>query len=144
MSGASRDRAPKDLQDLCKVSDFQHQIGVHRIEAADGRSTLWLEAERGARNPKGDVHGGALAALCDVAMARAVRSLNLDLWGLSTVSLTINYLEPANGDVVAHGRVVKNGGSLAFAEVEVMGEGGAVVLRASGVFRKIRVKSASS
>lgn len=136
------DGPPKDLQDLCKVSDFQRQIGVDRIEAGDGRSTLWLDSQRGARNPKGDVHGGALAALCDVAMARAVRSVNLDLWGLSTVSLTINYLEPASGNVVAHGRVVKNGGSLAFAEVEVTSESGANVLRASGVFRKIRKKVA--
>src|SRR5689334_22484727 len=109
--------AAADLQDLSKVSDFQRQIGVVRIEAGDGRSAVWLSAGTG-RNPKGDVHGGALAALCDVAMARAVRSANLDLWGLSTVSLTINYLEPADGDVVARGRVIKNGGSLAFAEVE--------------------------
>ena len=131
------------VQDLSNVSDFQRQIGVVRIEAGEGQSVVWLDAGIGARNPKGDVHGGALAALCDVAMARAVRSANLDLWGLSTVSLTINYLEPADGDVVARGRVIKDGGSLAFAEVEVASASGAIVLRASGVFRKIRKKAPS-
>lgn len=125
---------------MSKVSDFGRQIGVERIEAAEGRCTAWLAATKGAHNPKGDVHGGALAALCDMTMARAVRSANLDLWGLSTVSLTINYLEPVGGDVVAHARMTKNGGALAFADVEILSGDGARRLQATGVFRKIREK----
>jgi uncharacterized protein (TIGR00369 family) len=126
-----------DLTDLAKVSAFHRQIGVARIEAAEGHCKVFLDSQTGARNPKGDVHGGALAALCDTAMARAVRSCNLDLWGLSTVSLTINYLEPVGGDVVAQARVVKNGRSMAFAQVDVLADG-ATAVQASGVFRKIR------
>jgi uncharacterized protein (TIGR00369 family) len=123
--------------DLSKVSDFQRQIGVARIEAADGRCAVFLDAQTGARNPKGDVHGGALAALCDTAMARAVRSCNLDLWGLSTVSMTIHYLEPVRGDVVARARVVKNGQSMAFVQVDVLADD-VIAVQANGVFRKIR------
>ncbi|MDB5643088.1 MAG: thioesterase superfamily protein [Hyphomicrobiales bacterium] len=134
-------QSPDDPKDFSKVSDFQRQIGVVRVEAADGRCTVWLESRTDARNPKGDVHGGALAALCDVAMARAVRSANVELWGLSTVSMTINYLEPVGGDVVAHGTLVKNGGSLAFAEVVVLNADNVPALRGTGVFRKIRVKA---
>ncbi len=129
------------MKDVSKVSDFARQIGVVRIEAEDGRSRVWLESRQDARNPKGDVHGGALAAVCDVAMARAVRSANVELWGLSTVSMTINYLEPVGGDVVVHGTLVKNGGTLAFAEVVVLNEDGVAALRGTGVFRKIRVKA---
>ena len=129
------------VKDFSIVSDFARQIGVVRIEAEGGRSRVWLESRQDARNPKGDVHGGALAAVCDVAMARAVRSANVELWGLSTVSMTINYLEPVGGDVVAHGTLVKNGGTLAFAEVVVLNADGVAALRGSGVFRKIRVKA---
>lgn len=128
------------LENMSKVSDFGRQIGVDRIEAADGCCSAWLVSANGARNPKGDVHGGALAALCDMTMARAVRSANLELWGLSTVSLTINYLEPINGDVTAHARMTRNGGALAFAEVDVVSGDGARSLHATGVFRKIRQK----
>jgi uncharacterized protein (TIGR00369 family) len=130
----------QDLKGMSKVSDFARQIGVDRIEARDGRCSVWLDSKKGAHNPKGDVHGGALAALCDMAMARAVRSANLHLWGLSTVSLTINYLETVGGDVTAHARMTKNGGTLAFAEVEALSSDGACMLHATGVFRKIREK----
>lgn len=130
----------QDPTNMSKVSEFARQIGVERIEAGQGCCTVWLKSEKGARNPKGDAHGGALAALCDMALARAVRSANLDLWGLSTVSLTINYLEPVTGDVIAHARMTKNGGTLAFAEVELLSGEGARCLHATGVFRKIREK----
>jgi uncharacterized protein (TIGR00369 family) len=132
----------QDLKNMSLVSDFQRMIGVDRIEAAEGRCSVWLDSKKGAHNPKGDVHGGALAALCDMAMARAVRSANLELWGLSTVSLTINYLEPVGGDVTAHARMTKNGGTLAFAEVEILSGDGARSIHATGVFRKIREKRA--
>lgn len=127
------------LRDLSEISDFQRQIGIERIEAADGKCRIWLQPSL-ARNQKGDIHGGALAALCDTAMARAVRSANIELWGLSTVSMTIDYLEPAAGMVIAEACVSKNGGSLAFAKVNIVSQAGDLLIQASGVFRKIREK----
>jgi|LauGreDrversion4_2_1035121.scaffolds.fasta_scaffold32231_2 uncharacterized protein (TIGR00369 family) len=126
-------------RDLSEISDFQRQIGIERIEAADGSCRIWLQPDL-ARNAKGDIHGGALAALCDTAMARAVRSANLDIWGLSTVSMTIDYLAPAAGLVIAEASVTKNGSSLAFAKTNIISSAGTLLVQASGVFRKIREK----
>lgn len=128
-------------RDLSEISDFQRQIGIERIEAADGSCRIWLQPDF-ARNAKGDVHGGALAALCDTAMARAVRSANVDIWGLSTVSMTIDYLEPAAGLVIAEASVSKNGSSLAFAKTNILSPAGTLLVQASGVFRKIHEKRA--
>lgn len=132
-------KSGQPLRDLSEISDFQRQIGIERIEAADGRCRIWLQSSL-AHNAKGDIHGGALAALCDTAMARAVRSANIDFWGLSTVSMTIDYLEPATGTVIAEAFISKNGGSLAFAKVNIVSQTGNLLIHASGVFRKIREK----
>lgn len=72
------------------------------------------------------VHGGAIAALIDVAATAAawagVETVS-DLRG-STVSLTVDYLAPARGhDAVAEARVVKRGSRLCFSHVEVTAAG---------------------
>ncbi len=119
---------------------FQHHLGVETVEAADGRALLRMAFKAEFGNRKGDVHGGVLATLVDLAMSQAIRSLKPDLAGLSTINMTINYLEPASGNMTARGKAIKVGGSIGIAEATCETDDGVVVVQASGAFRMIRHK----
>jgi uncharacterized protein (TIGR00369 family) len=79
------------------------------------------------------VHGGAIAALLDVAATAAFwtgADLTRNPRG-TTIGFTVNFLAPARGvDLVADARVVQRGGSISVGEVSVEGPDGRAVARA--------------
>lgn len=125
-------------QELNYIGPHFRHIGVTQIEAADGRAEVTVSPLAETSNVRGDVHGGIIAAIMDIAVTRAVRAADPKIWGLATISLTVNYLEPGRGTLVARGRTVRSGKTIAIAEAEIQGEGGAPVARASAVLRVIR------
>ncbi|MCW5604226.1 MAG: PaaI family thioesterase, partial [Burkholderiales bacterium] len=107
-----------------------------KLEAlADGRSVIRLPFQRHFGNTRGEMHGGMVAGLADITMSQAVRSrLDRDA-DVATISLTLNYLAPARGELTCEGVAVGGGRSVAFAEAEVIDESGRSVCRASAVYR---------
>ena len=121
---------------------FQGHLGIETLETADGRSLLRFTHRPELGNRKGDVHGGVLATLVDLAMSQAIRSLKPELAGMSTISMTVNYLEPASGNLTARGRAVKVGGTIGIGEATCELDDGTIVANATGSFRMIRPKRA--
>jgi len=121
---------------------FQHHLGIETVEAADGKSLLRFTFEPEYGNRKGDVHGGVLATLADLAMSQAIRSLAADIAGMSTINMTVNYLDTASGNLVARGRIVKLGRTIGVGEATCEDAHGRVVIQATGAFRMIRHKKA--
>ncbi|MCX2934426.1 PaaI family thioesterase [Mycobacterium sp. CVI_P3] len=70
----------------------------------------------------GVFHGGVVAALVDTAGVGAVMAGHDYAKGSrsSTVSLALNYLSVAAGDLTARGHCVKRGGRIHFSEVVVL------------------------
>lgn len=54
---------------------------------------------------------------------------------VATISLTLNYLAPAHGELVCKGVVARGGRSVVFAEAEVRDERGKSVCRATATYR---------
>ncbi|MFO1190334.1 MAG: PaaI family thioesterase [Alphaproteobacteria bacterium] len=120
---------------------FNRFIGFKDTKIGPGQWLIELEAKPGMLNRKGDMHGGIIAAVLDSAMGNAVRTyLTADHAGISTISFSVNYLEPAHGSLVARGHVVRFGSTIATAEATVQDERGADVARATGIFRVIGVR----
>jgi len=117
---------------------FQDHLGIETVEMADGRTLLKMAFRPELGNRKGDVHGGVLATLCDLAMAQAIRSLQPELAGMSTINMTVNYLDTASGDIIARGRAVKVGSTIGIGEATCETADGRVVVQATGAFRMIR------
>lgn len=114
---------------------FHKLIGVTSVENADGKSEIKVEGSPDLGNRRGDVHGGALAAYMDIAMSRALHTAIPENASIATISMTINYLEPARGSLVAHGEVVRAGGTIGVVRGRVVDERGVTAAEASGVFR---------
>ena len=73
-------------------------------------------------NHRGTIQGGLLSTFVDFAMGRAIESDAEDGKDRATVSLTVDYLKPAQpGDwVEAHTRVERVGGTLSFADCSLV------------------------
>jgi len=123
---------------------FYEHLGLKLDALADGRSAMRLPFQKHFGNSRGEVHGGAVASLADAAMSQAVRSTVEIGAKIATISLTLNYLAPAHGELTCKGAVVKGGRSVAFAEAEVTDERGAAVCRATATYRLLPPVSRAS
>lgn len=121
---------------------FYRLIGLVVEEAAAGASLVRLEPTSETANSRGEVHGGALATMLDAALVNAARSVLAEGSGAATVNLSVNYLAPGIGTLVARGRVVRAGRSLVAAEASITDAAGAVVAQAIGTLRVIAPKGA--
>jgi len=88
----------------------------------DGRSQVRLRFQPHLGNSRGEVHGGTVAAIIDAAMSQAVRSLVDKEMGVATMTMNLNYLSPAKGEIM-------------FTEADVFGENGELACRASATYR---------
>ena len=84
-----------------------------------------------------EYHGGVIAALLDTAGAAAVWAGHDFNKGFkaSTVSMTVNYVGRAQGDLVAGARCVKRGRDVHFSEMQVTDPGGTLVATGLLVYR---------
>jgi uncharacterized protein (TIGR00369 family) len=93
-----------------------------------GTCVLEVELAKKHLQPFGKVHGGAIASVVDAAAFWAVFPQVEKGMGLTTVEMKLNYLAPAEkGKLVAQGRSIKMGKSLALGETYVRNGGGVLV-----------------
>lgn len=113
------------------MTDSQHgflsTIGVAAPDAADGRSTLTVEADERHLNAAGTLHGGMLATLVDATMGAAIRSA-VEGETPATSQLTLTYLRPGKpGRLTVTATVRKRGESLTVCEGDVEQDGRSLV-----------------
>jgi uncharacterized protein (TIGR00369 family) len=97
---------------------FLDYVGpIHVREGAD-ELILGLRAAEHHLNHRGTVQGGLLSAFADFALGRAIEADADDDKERATVSLTVDFLKPANeGDwIESRTKVDRVGGTLAFAD----------------------------
>lgn len=122
---------------------FYEFLGPTLEVLADGRCEVSLAPRRELGNSKGDLHGGAIASLFDLAMSQAVRSVYVakgENINVSTIGLTVNYLAPSKGTVRVIAQALRPGASIAYAEAEALNADGDSVARVSANYRIIRPK----
>lgn len=108
--------------------EFLSWLGVEVDDLAVGRAVMsipyqakltnvpWTGAEDGVRHP---VQGGVASTLVDVAGGMALRGHLDDVVedGMATITLNVNYLEQATGDLTATAEVVRAGNTVGVSEV---------------------------
>jgi uncharacterized protein (TIGR00369 family) len=93
-----------------------------------GTSLLEVQLEKKHLQPFGKVHGGVMASVVDAAAFWAVFPQVENGKGLTTVEMKLNYLAPAQeGKLIAQGRCIRLGKTLALGEAQVKDTEGVLV-----------------
>jgi acyl-coenzyme A thioesterase 13 len=114
---------------------LEHVGPIHVREADDGHPILGIRAEDRHINHRGTIQGGMLSTFADFALARAIEFDASDDHERATVSLTVDYLKPAEpGEwIESRASVDRVGRTLAFADCTlVVGE--REIVRARAVY----------
>jgi acyl-CoA thioesterase len=88
-------------------SEFARLLGMEILEAADGYALVVMDCP-GKMNPGGVAHGGAIFSLADQAFGIAANCSGIHR---VAVSVSIQYIAPAKGKLVATARRVEDNGS---------------------------------
>jgi len=115
---------------VIEKAPFAVALGLKIESAAGGASVVRMPFNLRLLNdggPKAAVHGGAIAALADVAACAAVWSLEETVRS-ATISMTVNYTGFATeSDLVARARVRRKGKRIASLSVAIADDSGALV-----------------
>jgi uncharacterized protein (TIGR00369 family) len=107
---------------LLERAPFAAMLNLKIESAADGAATVRMPFNLRILNdggPTAPIHGGAIAALADVAACAAVWSL-AETTRTATISMTVNYTGFAmNSDLVASAKVKRRGKRIASLSVEI-------------------------
>lgn len=114
---------------------FATLLGIRLLSIETGVARLELPPRKELENSHGGVHGGVVTALADVALALAAIARNPHCKGAFTVDLSVSFVGPGTGTLVAEGRCLRAGRSLAFSEGEVRDAQGELVAKAIGTFK---------
>jgi uncharacterized protein (TIGR00369 family) len=110
-------------------------LGIRLEEIEPDRAVLAMPYADHLATLADVVHGGAVATLADTAAMAAAWATDEvpDAIAGSTVSIALDYLAPARGDLTAEARVTRRGRRLCFVRVDVNGAG--LVATAQAVYR---------
>lgn len=127
---------PADLLTLTReraqANLFWRYLGVQVDDAGEGWVRLRVPVGDGLRNAAGaPVHGGVLSALVDMAVGGALGTTHDNAAGgvgQTTLDLNVSFLAAAgDGDIVAEGRLLRRGRSVAFGEARITDGAGKLV-----------------
>jgi uncharacterized protein (TIGR00369 family) len=116
-------------------SPFSVHLGLKVVEWSPGKAVVSLEITDALKNRRGVAHGGVTATLLDAALGIACWSHEDDWKSEGTVTLNVQFIEPARGTLLAEARLLRAGRTVAFVEGEVRDESGALVAKATATFK---------
>ena len=120
---------PAGFEPFDNQGPFLEHIGPIHVRTDGDELVFGVRAGDHHLNHRGTVQGGMLSAFADFALGRAIEADADDEKDRATVSLTVDFLKPANpGDwIESRTHVDRVGGTLAFADCSLTVEGREVV-----------------
>jgi uncharacterized protein (TIGR00369 family) len=122
---------PKYTEAVAKIVNQSPYFSLLSMEIKDLQwGTSLLEVQLGEKHlhPFGFVHGGAIASVMDAAAYWAVFPQVENGLGLTTVEIKVNFLAPTQkGKLVAKGRCIRMGKTLALGDTEIRNNEGGLV-----------------
>jgi uncharacterized protein (TIGR00369 family) len=93
------------------------------MEASEGKVRLRVPARDELRNaPGAPMHGGVFSALVDMAVGGALSTMHeasAGGVGQTTLDLNVSFMGAGTGDVIAEGRILRRGRTIAFGEATI-------------------------
>ena len=105
-------------------------IGARLVSVGDGEAHFVCAPDESTYNPLGTVHGGLLSTLLDFAMGAAVHTRLPAGVGFTSIEIKVSFLKALRADgaeIEVHGRALRVGKQVAFAEAHARNGGGELV-----------------
>ncbi len=125
------------LQQHLGQGGFHQVLRLQLIDADQENGTVTVKApfqtvfERGPNSRQW--HGGPIAAIVDIAADLAIYAQLGH--GVPTANIRVDFIRPAvDTDLIAHGKVIRVGRTLAVADVEVVGQQDKLVATGRGTY----------
>ena len=117
---------------FAKVPVFNH-FGAKIVRLAPGEADVKLRSRKEYANTYGITHGGIVAALVDMAVGVAMRTLKIRL---VTIEMSTNYFAPTplDAEMTASARMVHLGKRIAAGEVDVRDSEGKLLATGKATF----------
>lgn len=120
------------VRERARANRFWQHLGVEVEAAGEGWVRLRVAIRDDLRNAAGaPVHGGVLATLVDAAVGGALGTYGTASSGgvdQATLDLNVSFVGAARGDtLLAEGRIIRRGRSIAFGETRVTDAAGTLV-----------------
>jgi len=108
------------LESTPETFGIAHLLGMKIVRSQDGIGQTSIQVDGRLMHPQQMVHGGVIFTLADTAMSMALLSILPPGTPFGTIEAKINYLLPASeGELLAEGRLIHEGGSTAVIEATV-------------------------
>jgi uncharacterized protein (TIGR00369 family) len=143
---STNDELLERLRERARTNTYWSRMGVEAVEAGEGYAKLRLPVRDELRNaPGAPVHGGVISFLVDAAVGGALGSLHDNAGGgvgQATLDLNVSFLGAArSGAIIAEGRILKRGGSIAFGEAELRDEAGDLIAKGRVTYMILRPRT---
>ena len=105
-------------------------VGARLVSVGDGEVVFRCAPDESTYNPLGIVHGGLLCTMLDFAAGAAVHTRLPAGVGFSSVEIKVSYLKAlraGDGEIEIHGRALRVGSRIAFAEAHARNGDGELV-----------------
>lgn len=128
-----------ELEGWIDTSPFEQLLGMRTDMAAEGTARLSMPFTVKLANGGGVLHGGAMTALADTAVAMAIKSLLPAGTTFATTALSMEFMAPVlAGVVTAYANVHGPQGREFHGECELRGAQGEIYARLTAVFKVAR------
>ena len=112
-------------------------LGWHLLDARPEDGWIRISFD-GICNPAGFVQGGILSAMLDDTMGPAVFAMTDGKLYTATITMTVNFLAPANpGPIMGEANVTQLGKTIAFVEGRLTAQDGALLATATASARLV-------
>jgi uncharacterized protein (TIGR00369 family) len=126
---------PTDVPDPHEPASFSEMLGTSEMETGEGWSRVRMPIGPRHLQAAGNVQGGIIMTLADMAITRALSTLTQGNGPSVTVELKINFIAPARqGELIAEGRIIHKGGTLSVGEVSVTDADGKLIATGMGTW----------
>ena len=108
---------------------FPAFLGITLEELEYGSARMRLPFRRELTQGRDYIHGGAVTALCDSAVAFALATMIEEGENMLTIELKINFTAPADSDIIADAKIAHKGDYTAVGDVAVTDNQGKLIAK---------------
>lgn len=135
-------RGAQNISRMCMVCGTENTAGLHArfYELDNGELAGVFTPREEHQGYPGRLHGGIASTILDETIGRAINLTDPEAWGV-TIDLTVRYRKPVplGGEIVAHGRITKDGGRVFEGSGEIRLADGSVAVEAKGRYLRLPI-----